>query len=239
MPFVLGNKHTEEAKLKIGNSQRGRKRPEMAKKMIGVRSGKKHPMYGKNHSRDSCEKMSKSRIGKTQTEETRMKISAANKGRKWTSSQKEKMSEVAKIRGSFGRGWGGWYKGWFFRSLGELRYVVEDVEAAGKTWESAEDKFSFKYEYEGVVRTYHPDIFVDGKILVEVKPKKYQDKPRTLAKSSAARKSCRAIGIEFILVDSVGIKFASLKRLVETGDVVLTEKWKERFLKILESEILL
>ena len=38
-----------------------------------------------------------------------------------------------------GNGWKGWYKGWFFRSLKELSYVVNVLEPNGDIWESAEN----------------------------------------------------------------------------------------------------
>lgn len=57
-------------------------------------SGEKHPMYGKKHSKETLEKMSKSRIGKVISLEIREKLSKANRGFKHSEETKNKMSEI-------------------------------------------------------------------------------------------------------------------------------------------------
>ena len=44
-------------------------------------SGKNNPFYGKHHSKEFCEKMSKYRVGQKHSEETRRKMSGENNGR--------------------------------------------------------------------------------------------------------------------------------------------------------------
>lgn len=99
-----GNQHkhlTDETKRKIGDANRGRRHSEDAKKkMSELRSGENNAMYGKYHSEESKKKMSDAKRGKpgrTQTDyqkecarlanlskdvsqETRRKLSEANKG---------------------------------------------------------------------------------------------------------------------------------------------------------------
>ena len=39
-----------------------------------------------------------------------------------------------------GNGWGGWYNGWYFRSIKELTYMICVIQKNGYEWESAENK---------------------------------------------------------------------------------------------------
>ena len=65
----LGRKHTEESKLKISKSQKGKILSEETKRKISENhadfSGKNHPLYGKHHSEETRKKISKSNKGKT------------------------------------------------------------------------------------------------------------------------------------------------------------------------------
>jgi len=60
-PFY-GKKHTEETKLAISKSKKGRC------------GGEKHPLWGKKHSAESKEKNRQSNLGKKHTEETKIKM---------------------------------------------------------------------------------------------------------------------------------------------------------------------
>ena len=89
---------SEETKRKIGLSNTGKQRSEETRKKlsishIGIQKGEKHPLFGKKHSEDSIRKMSESHKGnvawnkgvkgyktKPCSEETKKKISEANKG---------------------------------------------------------------------------------------------------------------------------------------------------------------
>lgn len=51
----------------------------------------KEPGRGGKHSKETCEKISKARMGRKDTEETKLKRSIANKGQKRTEEQKQKM----------------------------------------------------------------------------------------------------------------------------------------------------
>lgn len=100
----LSGKHSEETKLKIGNSNKGKKRSveqieNMSIAMKGKFSGEKHPMYGKKHKKDSLIKMSeaskgnKNMLGKNHSEESKQKISNSLKGFKHTEESKIKISK--------------------------------------------------------------------------------------------------------------------------------------------------
>jgi len=84
------NKHTEETKQKISESEKGKKISEETKRKISEankgknkgkkRKGKHHPFYGKHHS-----------------EETKNKLSKTNKGKKLSEEHKQKLLEAKKI----------------------------------------------------------------------------------------------------------------------------------------------
>jgi group I intron endonuclease len=81
---------TPERKKKMSEANSGEKHPmygknhikESTEKMSAAKMGEKHPMYGKNHTKESKEKMSAAHLGKTLTKEHRQKIGESNSGAK-------------------------------------------------------------------------------------------------------------------------------------------------------------
>ena len=85
---MYGKHPSEETKQKISDSGKGRKISEEQKQQHSERmKGKNNPMYGK------IDELSPN-FGKHTSEETRNKISLANKGKKHTEKARQKMSEV-------------------------------------------------------------------------------------------------------------------------------------------------
>lgn len=98
-----GNKNkclSEETKKKIGNANRGRQHTEESKnKMSKSKIGKKNSMYGKNHSEEAKRKMSEAKKGKPGrpcSDATKEAISRANKGRVVSDETRKKLSESHK-----------------------------------------------------------------------------------------------------------------------------------------------
>jgi group I intron endonuclease len=96
----LGIKRSKDFKRKISNAQKGKKLSEKIKRKISESlSGKNCYWYGKHHSDKSKEKMkesAKKRIRTSLSDQTKLKISLANKGRKRSIESKQKMSESRK-----------------------------------------------------------------------------------------------------------------------------------------------
>jgi hypothetical protein len=84
--------HSDETKRKIGESLKGKKRPEISKRM----KGENHPLYGKHHSEKTKQKLSESHKGNKHSEKTKQKLSEINKGKKLSKETKEKISESRK-----------------------------------------------------------------------------------------------------------------------------------------------
>lgn len=82
-PGMLGLKHSEETKKKISIKNKNKKVLEKTLKMFRNQKGKKHPMYGKEHSEESLKKMRESHLGYKMPEEQKKKISNSLKGRKY------------------------------------------------------------------------------------------------------------------------------------------------------------
>ncbi len=124
-----------------------------------------------------------------------------------------------------GRGWGGWYKGWYFRSLKELSYMLYVIEPNGYAWENAEQKrLSIPYvDHLGQARTYRADFLLDNSILIEVKPKPLMETAINKLKKAAAEIFCSNNGYEYRMVDVKTIEYAELEPLCESGAVRLSD----------------
>jgi group I intron endonuclease len=117
-----GRKHLEDTKYRIGVSLKGRKfSQEIKDRMSSGRKGMKfseehcrniskakkgqlfgenHPMYGKHHTEEAKEKISKARIGKKvkpRSKETKERISKAMIGKKYSLERRRNISEALKL----------------------------------------------------------------------------------------------------------------------------------------------
>lgn len=131
-----------------------------------------------------------------------------------------------------GNGWSGWYKGWYFRSLKELTYMIDVIEANGFTWKGVETKdFNISYEIDGKQHVYHGDFLVNDRIFVEIKPKRLMNTKINVAKKEAALKFCKEHGYEYHMVDVKNISYDRLLELVNDGSVRLIEKFNKRMIE--------
>jgi hypothetical protein len=219
---------TAEHRAKLSERLKGRTFSEERKEKISA------ALTGRTLTAEHCAKLSKPK-----TEQAKKRMSEAAKVRKASDSCRQKMSESLKgernprygkpcAEGS-GTGWSGWYKGWFFRSLGELRYVLE-TEKAGFEWSSA-SRYRFVYFYEGKKRTYTPDIKVYD-CITEIKPERLFSDEEVLAKKQAAEPICAALGLEYAIVASVPIEQERLHELLKCGQVRLVDKWMRRYVEM-------
>jgi hypothetical protein len=134
-----------------------------------------------------------------------------------------------------GNGWQGWYKGWRFRSLKELSFVINYLEKNNIRWESAEKKqYMIKYLKNGVARNYYPDFFLpDEKCLVECKPKKLFNSQETILKKEAAEIFCKDNGYSYELIDPIKIEDDVILKLYlqdliqfdKRYDLIWRQKW--------------
>lgn len=211
-PFY-GKKHTEESLKRIGGRDYSVNKTEEFRAKISLTSkGVRNPMYGrsiydvwvKRHGQEDADRRM-SELKKKRSEQ--MRGSGNN------------MYGKPSPQGS-GNGWSGWYKGWYFRSLKELSYMILVIEANGYEWRSAESRdLKIPYIMDGVSRTYFADFFIGETILVEVKPKKLMDSRLNSLKKEAALKFCRERGYSYRMVDVRTLEDRDVADLYRSGAV--------------------
>lgn len=136
-----------------------------------------------------------------------------------------------------GNGWSGWYKGWFFRSLKELSYMINVIERFNLQWKSVEKReFAIPYtDWKGTSRNYFPDFLIESKYIVEIKPKKLWNTPTILAKKNAAKVWCEKKGYKYKIVEPKILTTSKILDLHRTGEIKFLEKYeikfKEKYLK--------
>lgn len=132
-----------------------------------------------------------------------------------------------------GNGWSGWYKGWYFRSLLELSYVVSVLEASGSSWRPAES-LELRIPYVdplGSARTYTADFLVDEKVLIECKPKRLVNTPLVRAKAEAAVRFCADRGLEYRIESVMVLPEEQIKHLRESGLVRFLPRYEKKYLE--------
>jgi hypothetical protein len=222
-PFY-GRKHTEETKRLLSQVDKSRwKTEEFRRKMSSVTRGERNPMFGRTVDDIWLQKYGPEEAARRAQERSRKKSLSQ-------SGANNRMYGKSPPRGC-GAGWSGWYKGWYFRSLRELSYVIGVLEPAGVAWVSGE-KLRLKYvDHDGRTRTHSPDFLVNQVEIVEVKPARLQNTPSVLAKRSACEEYCRLHGLTYKMVDPKLIADSVVVDLYVSGQVVFIRRWDEVFRK--------
>lgn len=126
-----------------------------------------------------------------------------------------------------GNGWSGWYKGWYFRSLLELSYMIFVIERFNIKWEPGESKKNkIEYQYDGAIKNYFPDFILNEKYVIECKPKKLQNSEINKIKMEYAKYYCESRGLVLKIRDCRKIKKQELIELYKAGDIKFIEKYE-------------
>jgi hypothetical protein len=223
-PFY-GKQHSEISRSKMATTDRSyTKTNEFKRKMREVVArGSKHHMFGSSHYKIWVYK-----YGQEKADELELKRRQKTSSK--TAGSLNPMYGKPSPQGS-GCGWSGWYKGWFFRSLRELSYVVNNLEPDAHQWASAEKKeLMIEYlDFAGKVRNYFADFIVDEKKLVEVKPTKLHGSDAVKRKQAAAELFCSAHGLSYELVDSSPLSPEEIKSLHDTQKIIFTKKYEKLY----------
>jgi len=133
-----------------------------------------------------------------------------------------------------GNGWSGWYKGWYFRSLLELSYMIFVIERFNIKWETGESKKNkIEYQYDGVIKNYFPDFILNEKYVIECKPKKLQNSEINKIKMEYAKYYCESRGLVLKIRDCRKIKKQELIELYKSGNVRFIEKYELKINEII------
>jgi hypothetical protein len=130
-----------------------------------------------------------------------------------------------------GNGWSGWYKGIYFRSLLELSYIINVIEAENLNAKSAESKeLAIKYiDFCGVERNYFADFLIDEHILIECKPKNLIFSKSVQLKIVAAVIFCKNNNLEYKIECPSKLQKDIIKKLHDSGELKFIEKYERNF----------
>lgn len=221
-PF-FGEKHTSAAKKKIGMANKNfTKTKEFAEKISKTSKGTKNGMYGRS--------LFEIWVTKYGEKVAHQKMHDLCKKRSLNSSgYKNPMFGKPSPIGS-GNGWSGWYKGWYFRSLHELAYMINVIEKNNYSWRNAEAKdLKIPYQYEGKDKYYFADFLIEERILIEIKPKRLQGSKVVLAKKKAAENFCKNKGYQYEIIDPVKLSDSEIVDLYNNKVIKFIDKYDKSF----------
>ena len=129
-----------------------------------------------------------------------------------------------------GNGWSGWYKGWYFRSLLELSYMINVIEKHNVMWEPGEiSKYKVTFDYSGLTKNYHPDFILNGKYMIECKPKNLWKTNLVQAKADAAKDFCEKNGLTYKLRTTPILSDDEITSLYLNGDLIWIDRYKIKY----------
>ena len=129
-----------------------------------------------------------------------------------------------------GNGWSGWYKGWYFRSLLELSYMVNVIEKNNIKWESGEsNSFKIVYKHNDTIKNYFPDFILNDKYMIECKPKKLWKTDLIVNKKNAAEEFCKKNGLIYKLREVSKMSDDEILLLYQKGELIWIDRYKLKF----------
>lgn len=167
--------------------------------------------------------------GKEKAEEIKKKISKRSSG------SNNPMFGKPSPQGS-GNGWSGWYKGFFFRSLLELSFLVKSNISEIENAEYIKIKY---IDENGKERNYLPDYLKNKKSLIEIKPKKLSNSVRNKLKFQAAKKYAENNNLDFLILteENVGrLKQKEIKILHDSGEIKFTDRYEQKYQECVSKE---
>ncbi len=218
-----GKTHTEESRQKQSKAKKGKRMSPETQFKKGDNVGSKNHMHGRSVYDLWVEKHGKEEAD-LKKEELRIKQSKKSSGKN------NPMYGKPSPKGS-GNGWSGWYKGWLFRSLQELSFMVGVIERFGFKWESGESK-KWRIEYidsKGTERNYFPDFILNEKYMVECKPKKLWESADVKIKKGVAKSFCKEKSLIYKLIEPIKISKEEIKKLYQEGEIKWTDRYQKKY----------
>lgn len=213
--------------------------------------GEKNPFFNKKHSNETKEKLSKfgklhpnkPMIGKSVYSVWLKKYGKEIADQKMNEyKRKQSLNSAGKNNPMYGKpspigsgnGWSGWYKGWYFRSLLELSYMINIIERFNLKWKSAESQpYKVKYKsFDGKERTYFADFIINDKYVVECKPKKLMKSDLVIRKAIAAKKLFQSKGLIYKLVSVRKLSNLEVKELYDKKMIIFTKRYEQKMINL-------
>lgn len=230
---IIKSKETSEAwknHLEYKKSDEGREKASIQNR------GEKNPRFGLGSLKDIWIRKLGQDEGLKRWDEWRKMQSGLNSG------EKNNMFGKPSPVGS-GNGWSGWLNvldkatnkniSWYFRSLLELSYMIDEIELKEKSWENGEqNKYRISYvDWNGVSRNYFPDFVVEKKFMIECKPVSLHNSETVILKKIAADKFCTDNNLEYLLIEPPTISDEKIIELYKTKRIKFLPRYEEKFLK--------
>ena len=130
-----------------------------------------------------------------------------------------------------GNGWSGWYKGWYFRSVRELSYMINVIERFDIQWKTGDcSKTKIPYtDFSGTPRNYFPDFVLNDVYIIEIKPKKLWGSDLVSRKTLAAKQWCVDNGYIYKIIDPKPLALDRVRELYLAGVVKFLPRYEEKF----------
>jgi hypothetical protein len=228
---MFGKKHSNETIEKQSKIKLGKKhKKETIEKMKSLFGGVNNPMNGK-----SVYDIWVDKYGFIVADQKMLAYKEKQSNN--TKGDKNPMYGKPSPTGS-GNGWSGWYKGWYFRSIRELTYMIKIIERFSLKWVSGEsNKFRIKYvDYKGNNRNYFPDFIIDDKYIIECKPKKLWNSDGVLRKKEAALNFCEVNKFKYKLVDVGKLTDEEIKKLYSDKLIKFLPKYEIKYKKLINEK---
>ena len=225
-PF-FNKKHSEETLSKQSKIKLGKKHSnDTIEKMKLLFSGDNNPMAGKTLYSVWVDKFGVE-VADEKLLVVKEKLSKRNSG------EGNPMYGKLSPKGS-GNGWSGWYKGWYFRSIRELTYMVKIIERFNLKWVTGEsNKYKIEYsDYKGNKRNYFPDFIINGKYIIESKPKKLWKSDNVIRKKEAAIEFCKERGLIYKLVDVGTLNNNEIKNLYQNDLIKFLPRYENKYIEL-------
>jgi hypothetical protein len=222
-------------------------------------SGENNPFYGKQHTKETKQKLSDISFSHIYTEEQKeqartqlAKVSNSiplydiwltkygkEEADKRLTQFKTKQSKNNKGKNNHmfgkpapqgsGNGWSGWYKNWYFRSLRELSYMINVIEKENLVWQTPDKNYKIPYIDYAGEPRTYFPDFIIGNKLVEIKPLKLQNTPKVLAKKNAAEEFCQKQNMIYEIIDPPILSEEEVKNLYINGQIKFLDKYEQKF----------
>jgi hypothetical protein len=138
-----------------------------------------------------------------------------------------------------GNGWSGWYKGWYFRSLLELSYMINVIEKFNIKWETGEsEKYRVRFEHKNRKKNYYPDFVLENKYIIECKPKKLWNTSLVEDKKKAAEIFCKENNFIYKLREVPKLTDKEILFHYNCGNIVWIQRYQKKFEERIEKNLL-